>query len=141
MNRREFLTRFLATAAGAAVAHTLDLDKLLWVPGAKRFFLPPEPPKLFSVAVDWGQFPPYLAAIERPPVWCDRCQCWHRGVDMHAIIREGAQKLADDIDRIAWERYLDTMYLDGDVWPEPFRLHQVPNRVYRLPLTMRVSRA
>lgn len=26
---------------GSAVAHTLDIDKLLWVPGQKTIFLPP----------------------------------------------------------------------------------------------------
>jgi len=40
-SRRDFLVRFLATAAGAAVAHTLDLDKLLWTPGARTIFVPP----------------------------------------------------------------------------------------------------
>lgn len=40
MNRRRFLSAFLQTAAGAAIAHTLDLDKLLWVAGEKTFFLP-----------------------------------------------------------------------------------------------------
>lgn len=43
MNRRDFLARLLSSAAGAAVASTLDLDKLLWVPGEKTIFLPPPP--------------------------------------------------------------------------------------------------
>ncbi len=41
MERRQFLKRFFAGAAGAAVAATLDVDKLLWVPGEKKIFIPP----------------------------------------------------------------------------------------------------
>jgi hypothetical protein len=41
MNRRDFLSRFLQTAAGAAIVHTLDVDKLLWVAGERTIFLPP----------------------------------------------------------------------------------------------------
>lgn len=41
LNRRFFLAALASGAFGGAVAHTLDLDRLLWVPGAKRFFLPP----------------------------------------------------------------------------------------------------
>lgn len=37
MNRRGFL-RLLATGM---VAQTVDIDRLLWVPGAKTIFLPP----------------------------------------------------------------------------------------------------
>lgn len=40
MNRRDFLSRFLQTAAGAAIAHTLDVDKLLWVAGERTIFIP-----------------------------------------------------------------------------------------------------
>jgi hypothetical protein len=40
MDRRGFLRALLSGAAGAAAAHTLDLDRLLWVPGARTFFLP-----------------------------------------------------------------------------------------------------
>lgn len=43
MDRRRFLRWLGGTAAGAAAAHTLDLDKLLWVPGDKTIFLPPHP--------------------------------------------------------------------------------------------------
>jgi hypothetical protein len=42
MNRRSFLSLLGSGALGAA-AHTLDLDKLLWVPGQKTIFLPPLP--------------------------------------------------------------------------------------------------
>jgi hypothetical protein len=41
MDRRAFLTLLSSGALGAA-AHTLDLDKLLWRPGAKTIFLPTE---------------------------------------------------------------------------------------------------
>jgi len=37
MNRRRFLQML---SAGACGAMTLDVDKLLWVPGARTFFLP-----------------------------------------------------------------------------------------------------
>lgn len=39
MNRRDFLKRLMGGAA-AVVAHELDLDRLLWVPGEKTIFLP-----------------------------------------------------------------------------------------------------
>jgi len=32
MGRRDFLARLLGSAAGAAIASTVDLDRLLWVP-------------------------------------------------------------------------------------------------------------
>lgn len=40
MNRRRFLAWLGGTAAGVAAASTLDLDKLLWVPGEKTIFIP-----------------------------------------------------------------------------------------------------
>lgn len=55
MNRRNFLARLLAGATGAALAATVDLDKLLWVPGAKTIFLPSVQPALLGV--DWAQDP------------------------------------------------------------------------------------
>jgi hypothetical protein len=39
VNRRGFLAA-LGTLAAGTVAHELDLDKLLWRPGAKKIFLP-----------------------------------------------------------------------------------------------------
>jgi len=41
MDRRAFLRALLSGAAGAVAAHTLDLDRLLWMPGARTIFLPP----------------------------------------------------------------------------------------------------
>lgn len=41
MKRRNFLAGLLGSAAGAAVAATLDVEKLLWEP-TKTLFLPPE---------------------------------------------------------------------------------------------------
>lgn len=38
MNRRAFLQLL----SSGAVAYTLDVDKLLWIPGQKTIFLPPE---------------------------------------------------------------------------------------------------
>lgn len=44
MRRRSFF-KWLATAAATVVgSQDLDLDRLLWVPGEKTFFLPPEKP-------------------------------------------------------------------------------------------------
>lgn len=45
MNRRGFLKLLCLAATGAALAPVLELDpeRLLWVPGAKTFFLPSEP--------------------------------------------------------------------------------------------------
>lgn len=40
MNRRGFLRAFLAGTVGLVAGAELDLDKLLWVPGAKTIFLP-----------------------------------------------------------------------------------------------------
>ena len=44
MNRRAFIGLFSAAAAGLA----LDPERLLWVPGAKTFFLPTSAPYLAS---------------------------------------------------------------------------------------------
>lgn len=40
MNRRDFLASMFTAAAAPAI---LDLDRLLWVPGAKTIFLPSAP--------------------------------------------------------------------------------------------------
>lgn len=42
MNRRVFLHLLSTGALGAIVAPELDLERLLWIPGQKTFFLPPE---------------------------------------------------------------------------------------------------
>jgi hypothetical protein len=44
VNRRDFLRLVGLGAAGAALAATIDPEQLLWVPGAKTFFLPPARP-------------------------------------------------------------------------------------------------
>lgn len=54
LSRRAFLGWLAGTAAGAALAPTLDLDKLLWVPGEKTIFLPPEPALVWPVALEIG---------------------------------------------------------------------------------------
>lgn len=46
MDRRSFLRALLTGAAGAIAAHELDLDRLLWVPGERTFFLPSPSPDL-----------------------------------------------------------------------------------------------
>ncbi len=42
MDRRGFLRLLGMGAVGAAATATLDIERLLWVPGAKTIFLPPE---------------------------------------------------------------------------------------------------
>lgn len=44
MNRRDFLRLVGLGAVGAAAAATFDPERLLWVPGAKTFFLPSTKP-------------------------------------------------------------------------------------------------
>lgn len=52
MNRRDFLRRALTGTAGLLAAQTLDLDRLLWVPGQRTYFdlwTPEEPlPEWFN---------------------------------------------------------------------------------------------
>jgi hypothetical protein len=48
MNRRRFLQML---SAGAFGAMALDVEKLLWVPGAKTIFLPPPKPVLSFVGL------------------------------------------------------------------------------------------
>ena len=40
MTRRDMFRRVLESAAGVALALTIDVDQLLWTPGARTFFLP-----------------------------------------------------------------------------------------------------
>lgn len=51
MNRRRFLEMLVGGAFGAAATATLDVDRLLWMPGVRTFFLPTEP-ELF-VTPEW----------------------------------------------------------------------------------------
>lgn len=39
--------RFLATLLGSAAGYALDVDKLLWVPGARTWFLPVTKPEIY----------------------------------------------------------------------------------------------
>jgi hypothetical protein len=52
MNRRNFLRWLGGTAAGAAAAHVLDVDRLLWVPGERTIFLP-TPEEMSFVIPEW----------------------------------------------------------------------------------------
>lgn len=47
MNRRGFLGIF----AGAAATAVLDPERLLWVPGEKKIFIPPVPKKMYEAWV------------------------------------------------------------------------------------------
>ena len=40
MDRRRFLAWLGGTAAGVALAPTFDVERLLWVPGARTIFIP-----------------------------------------------------------------------------------------------------
>jgi hypothetical protein len=42
---------FLRLLAAGLVGHTLDVDKLLWVPGAKTFFIPSGVKRLTSAEI------------------------------------------------------------------------------------------
>jgi hypothetical protein len=58
MNRRGFLARLLAGVSASVAAQELDLDRLLWVPGAKKIFIPAAP------TVEPGfTFPPFPAPL------------------------------------------------------------------------------
>lgn len=50
MDRRNFLARLLAGATGVAIASTVDVDRLLWVPGEKTIFIP----ETVLVPCDWS---------------------------------------------------------------------------------------
>src|SRR5207253_2407370 len=47
----DFVARLLAGASGLAITSTFDVDRLLWVPGAKTYFLPS--PALAPLSLDW----------------------------------------------------------------------------------------
>lgn len=50
MNRRDFLRGLLTVAAGS-VSGQLDIDRLLWVPGEKKIFIPsPKQIEFFTAA-------------------------------------------------------------------------------------------
>lgn len=63
MERRRFLQSVLG---GLLATHVLDVDKLLWVPGKKRIFIPPVP-KLVVVTdidlADWYDHFDYKPAL------------------------------------------------------------------------------
>lgn len=106
MDRRRFLEALLGSAAGAAVAATVDVDRLLWVPGARRIFLPPPGGQLLITSggtgftVDWRNLP------EPAPGVLD--------------VRADAKTLADWIDRrILLGDYIDRRILAAYLGPRP----------------------
>lgn len=50
MDRRNFLRRFVAGLAGTAALATIDVEQLLWMPGARTIFLPSELPEPIYLA-------------------------------------------------------------------------------------------
>jgi hypothetical protein len=62
MNRRQLLKLLALGVAG----HTLDIDRLLWVPGSKTIFLPSTNPSLSLseiVAIELERIIPHLRTI------------------------------------------------------------------------------
>ncbi len=51
--RRRFLGLVLGGAAGAAIASTVDLDQLLWMPGAKTIVIPEIVEGYNALTLDW----------------------------------------------------------------------------------------
>jgi hypothetical protein len=43
LNRRSFLRLLVSGVAGTVASAELDIDRLLWIPGAKTFFIPNNP--------------------------------------------------------------------------------------------------
>jgi hypothetical protein len=91
MNRRAFL----GVLAGAAAAAALDPERLLWTPGQTTHVLAP--------AYGW-----------RP----DRCRCgqpigFHKPVDVNALLKDAAQRLADRIDADGLRLYEEAHQLDA----------------------------
>lgn len=102
MNRRSFL-RLLQAGALGGVAHALDLDRLLWVPGQKTFFLP-APPALD----DWANVSGvmlieditlleyqrrYNAAISQ----CAEVVASHIDADLRALVLARRHPVFDDV--------------------------------------------
>lgn len=58
LNRRDFLRALLSSTV---VAATVDVEKLLWIPGEKKIFIPSERQIKFLYSVDWGFGTPYHA--------------------------------------------------------------------------------
>ena len=105
MKRRTFLAWLTGTAAGVAAAATLDLDKLLWIPGEKTIFLPDPPPiaspKFVLMPLDYG-----LVHIgNEGNVWMHTPD----GPEYQAAIRLASQNLAKRIDEQLWAEILASM--------------------------------
>jgi hypothetical protein len=63
MNRREFF-KLAALGIEALAAHELDLDKLLWVPGQKKIFVPANNVSLSDiVSVELERMIPKIQAL------------------------------------------------------------------------------
>ena len=60
MNRRELLKLI----ASGAIGHTLDLDRLLWVPGAKKIFIPSSGISISSIiSLELKRITPHLQML------------------------------------------------------------------------------
>lgn len=65
LNRRTFLRLFASGVAGTVASGELDIDRLLWVPGAKKIFLPNNPTISLSeiVAIEYMRILPTLRTL------------------------------------------------------------------------------
>ncbi len=53
MDRRRFLHWLTGSAAGVALAPMLDVERLLWVPGARTIWIPPARAANTLITPDW----------------------------------------------------------------------------------------
>jgi hypothetical protein len=106
MNRRHLLKLLLTGAAG----HVLDVDKILWVPGAKTFFLPPE--KILSGGSHVGKG---FCSDEVLDSWGEHSKM------LQEAISQAAQDISDRIDAQVYKLYSEsTFYLNpGNPGPVP----------------------
>ena len=65
LNRRQFIQ---AISAGTAAALVFDPEKLLWVPGAKKIFIPPPRQLIWSSVIPMSEFQHNLELIRNLPI-------------------------------------------------------------------------
>jgi len=77
MNRREWLKLMLTGAAGL----TLDVDKLLWIPGQKKIFIPSDKSLSYSqiVIAEWERIMPNIDKL------FDRDDTFYRAIRDHNV--------------------------------------------------------
>src|SRR5215510_12386188 len=64
LNRRQFLRLLASGVAGTIASQELDWDRLLWVPGEKRIFLPSKTISLSEiVAAEIARITPHIRTL------------------------------------------------------------------------------